>query len=281
MATPSPDRSRIRGRAASAALLFVLLVVSPAGAQSDDPVQLAEQAASEPTALEALRELSPEAGAALAGSDEEVAERLDTIASQQRFSVDDDVSAIAQDILSQERFATARENTVGSFMADLQRRFTIWLNRLIATIIDNVPGGPRLFFGALILGILAAAGFLAARLGQNRIRDTEAATLARIRRERGLSPAELRRRSREAAQAGDHAEAVRLLFLAGLTTLDERDRIDFSPGTTTDEISSSLSSTTFDDLALRFNEVVYGGRPASASDFDRSVADWDTVLEVS
>ena len=281
MATPSPDRLRIRGRAASAALLFVLLAFAPAGAQSENPVDLAEQAASDPAALEALRELSPEARDALTGADEDVSERLATIATQEQFAVDEDVSAIAQDILSQERFATARDNTVGSFVAEWQRRVAIWINRLIASIIDNVPGGPRLFFGVLILGILAFAGFFASRLAQNRIRVTEAATLARIRRERGLSPAELRRRSREAAEAGDPAEAVRLLFLAGLTTLDERDRIDFAPGTTTDEISNQLSSNTFDHLAARFNEVVYGGRDANAEDVNQSMAEWNTVLEAS
>jgi len=272
---------RIRGRAASAALLLVLLVVAPAGAQSTDPVELAQQAIDDPASLEALRELSPDARTALTGTEDDVAERLETLATQERFEVDEDVSAIAQDILSQERFATARDNTVGSLIADLQRRLTIWINRLIASIIANVPGGPRLFFGALILGVLAMAGVFASRLAQNRIRVTEAATLARIRRERGLSPAELRRRSREAAQAGDHAEAVRLLFLAGLTTLDERDRIDFSPGTTTEEISEHLTSSTFDDLASRFNEVVYGGRDADADDYDRSLAEWNAVLEAS
>ena len=281
MATPFPERLRIRGRAASAALLLVLLVVAPAGAQSTDPVELAQQAIDDPASLEALRELSPDARTALTGTEDDVAERLETLATQERFEVDEDVSAIAQDILSQERFATARDNTVGSLIADLQRRLTIWINRLIASIIANVPGGPRLFFGALILGVLAMAGVFASRLAQNRIRVTEAATLARIRRERGLSPAELRRRSREAAQAGDHAEAVRLLFLAGLTTLDERDRIDFSPGTTTEEISEHLTSSTFDDLASRFNEVVYGGRDADADDYDRSLAEWNAVLEAS
>lgn len=266
-------------RAASAALMFVVLAVAPAGAQSDTAVDLADRASTDPAALAELRDISPAADEALSGSQAEVNERLETLASQDQYTIDEDATAIAQRILTQERFATARDNTVGGLWAELQRRFAIWLNRLIGTIIDNVPGGPRLFFGLLILGVLAAAGVLTARLAQNRIRVTEAATLARIRRERGLSPAELRRRAREAAEVGDHAEAVRLLFLAGLTTLDERDRIDFSPGTTTYEVSDQLTSPTFDRLAARFNEIVYGGRRADAGDYQTSVAEWASVLE--
>lgn len=258
--------------------MLVLLVTAPVGAQSEDPVALAEQGQTDPAALETLRGLSPEAGRALSGDPAEVDDRLDALAHQPRFSVDEDVSAIAQDILRQERFATARDNTVGGFFAQLQRRFMIWLNRLIATVLSNVPGGPRLFYGLLILGILSVAGIYAARLAQSRIRVTEAATLARIRRERGLSPGELHRRSRDAAEAGDFTEAVRLLFLAGLTTLDERDQIDFSPGTTTDEISEILDSSEFDSLAGRFNEIVYGRRQAASADFSTSQTEWDRLL---
>lgn len=259
--------------------MFVLLVAAPVGAQSDDPVELAEQATTDPAARAALRSLTPAADRALAGDDADVEERLETLAGQVPFDAATDPRVEAREILSQPRFATARPDTLGALIDEWQRRFTVWLNRLIANIIDNVPGGPRLFFGLLILGILAAAGVFASRLAQNRIRATEAQALARIRRERGSSPSELRARARDAAEAGDHAEAIRLLFLAGLTTLDERDRIEFTPGTTTGEISGSLHSPTFDRLAERFNDAVYGGRPAGASDFETSLAEWDTVLE--
>lgn len=258
--------------------MLVLLVVAPAGAQSDNPVDLAEQAKTDPAAVESLRQLSPAAEEALSGAEADVSDRLATLAAQEQFAVGEDVSAIARDILLQERFATARENTVGAFFAEWQRRLLIWLNRLIATIVNNVPGGPRLFYGLLILGILAVAGVFASRLARNRIRSTEAATLARIRRERGLSPAELKRRSRDAAAAGDFAEAVRLLFIAGLTTLDERDRIEFAPGTTTDEIAEELGLPYFDSLADRFNEIVYGERSATPADVERSNREWDAVL---
>lgn len=280
MAIPSPEPTRFGRRAAAAALLFVLITSATVAAQEEpDPVELARQAEADRAALAELQRISPETDTALRGSLTDVEERLETLANQNRFTTEEDARAITQRILDQPRFASARPTTVGSVVADWQRRVILWINRLLARILDAVPGGQGLFFTVIILGILAGVGWWASRLAQGRIRTAEAATLARIRRERGLSPAELHRRAREAAAAGDHSEAVRLLFLAGLTTLDERQRIEFEPGTTTDEIASRLESATFDDLAERFNDIVYGGRTAGANDYQRSQVDWSSLLE--
>ena len=54
--------------------------------------------------------------------------------------------------------------------------------------------------------------------------------------------------------------------------------IELRPSISTGEVARTLRSPDFDRAAARFDEVVYGGRPAAADDVDDARAAWDAVL---
>jgi hypothetical protein len=54
--------------------------------------------------------------------------------------------------------------------------------------------------------------------------------------------------------------------------------IEVRPSISTGEVARTLRSPAFDRAAARFDEVVYGGRPAAAADVDAARSAWDAVL---
>jgi len=134
------------------------------------------------------------------------------------------------------------------------------------TAASDYVGGPvimAILVGGVVLALAALATF---NLGKRRARRVD----ERIRREheaaRGLDPVSLEQAAESAQARGDHAEALRLLFRASLIRMDRLGLIDLRPGTTSGTVASSLNSTEFDRVAVRFDSVVYGGKPASADD---------------
>ncbi len=140
-------------------------------------------------------------------------------------------------------------------------RFIEWALRVSEHI-----GGPVV--AAVLVGgaLIVAAIVVTSNLGRRRARLIE----ERVRREheaaRGLDPGELERRAEAAERAGDHAGAFRLLFRAGLIRLDRAGLIDLRPGSTSGSLSGSLGSPRFGELVDRFDAIVYGDKPATASD---------------
>jgi hypothetical protein len=96
---------------------------------------------------------------------------------------------------------------------------------------------------------------------------------------RAETPAALERRADEAERRGDHEDALRLRFRAGLLRLDARGAIAFRPSLQTGEVARALRSDAFDRLAADFDEVVYGARPATPDDVATARREWDRVLE--
>jgi hypothetical protein len=94
-------------------------------------------------------------------------------------------------------------------------------------------------------------------------------------------PAALEREADAAAAAGDFERAVRLRFHAGLLRLGARHAIDYQPSLTTSEVRALLGNATFDQLARTFEEVAYGGEPASAPDVETARRAWPEVIEES
>jgi hypothetical protein len=93
---------------------------------------------------------------------------------------------------------------------------------------------------------------------------------------RPLSAADLERAALAAEHDGHHSEAVRLRFRAGLVRLAESERV--APSMLNVEVSRALGSKRFDELARRFDEIVYGGRPAVKDDADTSRVEWGRLL---
>jgi hypothetical protein len=152
------------------------------------------------------------------------------------------------------------------------------IGRLLHRIGSGFPGGAPVFW-LLVAGlVIAAAAALTSRSVRRR-----AAAVERLRGETvggpgGKSPDALEREADEAERAGDLEHAVRLRFRAGLLRLDLVHAIDFRPSITTTEVSGALHSPAFDELALTFEEVAYGGRPAAPPDVEAARREWPALL---
>jgi hypothetical protein len=164
-----------------------------------------------------------------------------------------------------------------------------WIEKMLAFVAEMIRRAIEFLAGFLeietlswlgpLLVVIAAAvgGFFLAR---RRARDIERqATIERIL-ELGTDPSELERRADEADATGDHSEAIRLRFVAGLLRLDQAGRIDFYPGLPNSTISELVGSAEFDRLASQFDAVVYGRRAAKAPDSRQSSSDWSALLGV-
>jgi hypothetical protein len=93
-----------------------------------------------------------------------------------------------------------------------------------------------------------------------------------------VDPDALEREAEQAERDGDLERAVRLRFRAGLLRLDRARAIEFRPSLTTTEVSRAVRSAAFDELALTFEEVAYGGRAASGPDVEEARREWPALL---
>ncbi|MFN2586677.1 MAG: DUF4129 domain-containing protein [Actinomycetota bacterium] len=131
--------------------------------------------------------------------------------------------------------------------------------------------GPR---AAVVAAALAGAAFLARRRGVY-----DAATPARGDGARGPDPHAIETMAEEAERAQDFAGAVRLRFRAGLLRLEAAGRIRRAESTTSREVARRLRSPRFDRVAAVFDQIVYGGRPATADDAAVARAEWAALLQ--
>lgn len=182
-------------------------------------------------------------------------------------------------ILSDPLYAEERKSLLERLLGPLYG----WLERMIAWVTDKIIDVVRWLFDLLTTNVLGVVGPLlvvaAATAGiwvlaRRRAREIERrATIERIL-ELGSDPGELEAQAVEADQRADHAEAIRLRFVAGLLRLDQDGVIDFYPGLSNGAISQELRDPTFDRLASQFDRVVYGRRPAGADDSRQATDDW-------
>jgi hypothetical protein len=148
----------------------------------------------------------------------------------------------------------------------------------IADVLGHVSGWVWLFIGAVIVGVIVwrvvvavskRGGTLATPMGRRR----------RLAPEDSENPDDLERAADAAERDGDLERALRLRFRAGLLRLGDRGAIAYRPSVTTGEVRRALGSNTFDELALTFEDVTYGGKPAEAPDVDAAKREWPHVLE--
>lgn len=152
------------------------------------------------------------------------------------------------------------------------------LGELIRAIASVAPGGRPVGFTLLAALVLVAFAAMSSRTLRTRSRRRAAAALRAHARAHGPSPDELERAAADAERTGDLSLAVRLLFRAGLLRLDQLGTIRLHPALTTAAVARRLDSREFTAIAVGFDEVVYGGRPAAASDVEAQRAGWRRVL---
>jgi hypothetical protein len=160
----------------------------------------------------------------------------------------------------------------------------------IGSLFEPVLGPVGRFFGRLIakpwrIPLLAAAlAVLTALLATYFVRRRSRAAVERRHRLAGLvpeatDPRDLERRADAAESAGRYGEAVRLRFLAGIVRLDRAGAVEVRRSETTGQLRAALANPSFDELALAFDEIVYGGRTATAADVAVARAGWSRVLD--
>jgi uncharacterized protein DUF4129 len=142
-----------------------------------------------------------------------------------------------------------------------------WIGRSLDRIAGATPGG-SLGLLVLLALVLAVAGVVIWRTGPVR-RGARTGT-ALIELSGTLDAAEHRRRADEHAAAGRYADAVRERMRAIVRELETRGVLEPRPGRTADEVAREAGeavpavSGDLSSAAGVFDEVWYGGRPATA-----------------
>jgi len=272
-----------------AALLLVPAASAAAEAVSEPELRaLAARAIEDPAALERLRGVdrvdgrpADLAGALSGAGGDELQARLVAIAQDVPLGGGDAAAARdeAHDIVSGRRFSPPE--VPGPFRGMLER-LADWLTPvldLIPALDDLVPGGRPVVWALLLLLVGGVAALLAGRtLRRRTAAGGAAAHPGVVAAWLDEDPDTLDRRAREAAERGDHELALRLGFRAGLARLDRRGVIELRPSLSTGDVARALHSPEFDRAAARFDEVVYGRRPAAPADVDSAREAWSVVL---
>lgn len=142
-----------------------------------------------------------------------------------------------------------------------------WVGRLLDRIAGATPGGSLGLLVLLALVVLVAAVVIW-RTGPVRRGARTGASLIEL--SGTLDAAEHRRRADEHAAAGRYAEAVRERMRAIVRELEMRGVLEPRPGRTADEVAREAGisvpavSGELSSAAGVFDEVWYGGRPATA-----------------
>jgi hypothetical protein len=177
----------------------------------------------------------------------------------------------AEQILSERRFH--RHDVPRPFRGVLDAMSKLFEPILHA--IRNLFGEPAIGIPLAVLLVLGALLLVRRSVQQ---RAWEGLLEARERGPRRLDPARLEREADEAERQGDLERAIRLRFRAGLLRLDRAKAIALEPSTTSREVSRTLRSRDFEDVAASFDAVVYGRRPPRGEDVELSRAGWTRVL---
>ncbi|MGQ0521825.1 MAG: DUF4129 domain-containing protein [Actinomycetota bacterium] len=295
---PAPARARHRrsGRPAAVLALTVVAamavsVAAPAAAEdvtTSELQRLARRAGSDPAALERLRAVDRvdgrplDVGRALGDAGpEELRARLDALGAGAAPAAGPDPTAVrdeARRILEGRRFNRSSVprplRGVLRRLGDLLRPVGEPLGRAWDRVTDDVWAT-----GALAAAVVGLAALASARLARRRTSAGVHRSGPGGRPNRALDPERLEREALAAERAGDLDRALRLRFRAGVVRLDRAGVVVDRPALTTGELTRRLGSSRLRELADAFEEVAYGGRPATAGDVDDARAGWPRVLE--
>jgi hypothetical protein len=141
----------------------------------------------------------------------------------------------------------------------------------------RIPGGRALVLLALAGLAVAAIARLAGHRSRARVVGAGAAGgLVDL----AADPARLEAEAEAAAAAGDHALAVRRRYEAGILRLARAGRLDLRPETTPAAVAAAVGGEPIGALTRTFEEVVYGGRAATAAEDHESRQGWAQLLAV-
>lgn len=188
----------------------------------------------------------------------------------------------ARDILSDPRYHPRRAprpfaglfRRLGELIVDPIIRFF----RGIGDFLPSVGTAPWLLLAAVVV---VAAAVITMKLSAGRGRQRFEAARGHGHDEQGLDPEGLERRAEEAERHGDLDLALRLRFRAGLVRLDDAGVVRLRPGLTNAAVSRILRSSRFEELAGDFDEVAYGGRPATADQVATARTGWPALVETA
>lgn len=198
-------------------------------------------------------------------------------------AVDPDIARrAAEQILADRRFHPAKPfrpfagffRRVGELVVDPVLRFFRAIGDALPTV-----GSPAWVVLALV--VVTVAAVLTLRLSARRGRQPFPGGPRRRAGDERLDPDELERRAEDAERRGDLDAALRLRFRAGLGRLADAGALRLRPGLTNAAVSRALRSPGFDELALHFDEVAYGGRPATGADVAAARSGWPAVIDAA
>ena len=161
-----------------------------------------------------------------------------------------------------------------------------WILTPIQWLLELTEGLPDVLRWLIIVGLLVLVvvlvwhmirTFLVAMRG-----PTRASHAGYTERQRGFSAEELERFANEAGQLGNHIEAIRFLFRASVTRLEDSSKQKHRPGATNRDLLKRFSQWPEVATSIRyFVEVIdrkwYGDEFCSEFDYERSQTEYQSV----
>ena len=152
-----------------------------------------------------------------------------------------------------------------------------WLSSVVSDVVrflaDNLEVAAILALVVVLLGAMSAVSLRRRRVLRRMV--------TRVGLAAGEDPFELRRLAEQAEVAGDGAAAVRLYFRAGVLRLQRGGRLPDRASLTIGEARRRMRSADFEVAAQSFESVVYGLRPATATDVRSTKQAWLEPLDAS
>lgn len=218
-------------------------------------------------------------GPILTGDAEDIARRLDALDIGEVTRTRDPAAAraAAQSILAGDRFG---EPDHPRPFAGLLDRITGWLRGPWESLLERfntLSGWGKAAVLAIAAAILLSAGWALARLLAKRRPGPSDPQTLQTTSLRVEGPEELERAAEAAEDERDYGLAVRLRFRAGLLRLADGGVIDFRPSDTSLSLRRKVHSPVFDNLADRFDAIVYGRQHATPEDAEEARLKWRSL----
>jgi hypothetical protein len=178
----------------------------------------------------------------------------------------DDARAAARQELRDPAYHAAEPSQLERALSWLGDR----LSELLDSVFSSLPGSP---FGLIVLALLAVVIVVVVRLWVGKIAVFRRGAKAPVFDGRRRSAAEHRAAADQAFASGKYGEAVRERFRGIVRDLEERGVLNEQSGRTVDEVAAEAgrqltgSAAGLRRAARTFDDIVYGGRTATAEDY--------------